>query len=62
MAELREGYRAVFYSGEKKISESGIQKTYEEAKRYIERENEIFDVFKYAPWSHAQVEKVFYRH
>lgn len=62
MAELREGFRAVFYSGDKKISEGGVKKTYEEAAKEIERQNEIYDVFKYTPWSHAQVEKVFYRH
>lgn len=62
MAEIVIGYRAVFYSGEKKIDSFSIKKTYEEAAQDIKKANETYDVFKYTPWTHAQVEKVHYRH
>jgi hypothetical protein len=62
MAEFKVGYRAVFYSGEKKIDTHSIKKTYEEAATDIEEANKTYDVFKYTPWTHAQVEKVHYRH
>ena len=62
MAELKVGYQAVFYSGEKVISRSGTKEKYEEAVSEIERENDLWKNHKYNPWTHAQVEKVYYRH
>lgn len=62
MAEVKIGYRAVFYSGEKQIDVHPVKKTYEEAVKDIEVANKTYDMFKYTPWSHAQVEKVYYRH
>jgi hypothetical protein len=62
MAEIKIGYRAVFYSGEKKIDVSPVKETYEEANKIIENANETYEVFHYTPWTHAQVEKLHYRH
>ncbi|MCM3600621.1 hypothetical protein M3175_07750 [Robertmurraya korlensis] len=62
MAEIKVGFRAVFYSGEKKIDVNPVRKTYEEAEQDIKNANEAYDMFKYTPWTHAQVEKVHYRH
>lgn len=62
MAEIKVGFRAVFYSGEKKIDVNAVRKTYEEAEQDIQQANEAHDMFKYTPWTHAQVEKVHYRH
>lgn len=62
MTEIKVGYRAVFYSGDKIISAHAIKETYEEATEDINKENEAYSVFNYTPWTHAQVEKVFYRH
>jgi hypothetical protein len=62
MAELKIGFRAVFYSGSKVLSVAPVKETYEKAAADIEKDNEVHSVFKYNPWTHAQVEKVYYRH
>lgn len=62
MAEIIVGYRAVYYSGEKKIDVNTVRKTYEEAEQDIQKANENYEMFNYTPWTHAQVEKVHYRH
>jgi hypothetical protein len=51
-------YCAVFYSGDKVI-EVGIRRdTYKEAERDIKRFEEIYSMFHYIPWDHAEVEKI----
>lgn len=62
MAQLKVGYRAVFYSGEKKISIGAVRETYELAEQEIQDANKTYEVFKYTPWTHAKVEKLHYRH
>lgn len=62
MAELKVGYQAVFYKGEEKISTHPVKETYEAAVKVIEDENESITKHKTKPFTHAQVEKVYYRH
>ncbi len=62
MAEIKIGYQALFYSGDEVIARSGTKETYEQAVSEIERENDMWKHHKYNPWSHAQVEKIYYRH
>lgn len=51
-------YKAVFYSGDKKISESKIPVTREEAEKEIENMNDLYRVLKYTPWNRAVIEEV----
>lgn len=52
------GYQAVFYSGDKRIEVSQVRETYEEAKKEIDKLNETFSIYKYNPWTLAEVEEV----
>lgn len=58
MNELKKGFRAVFYSGDKKVSVFSIRDTYKEAEKDIEKENALYSMFKYTPWTHTKVEEV----
>ena len=58
MSDLKIGYRAVFYVGKEKDSSNSVKETYDEAVKDIETENERVT----ANFTHAQVEKVYYRH
>jgi hypothetical protein len=60
--EIKEAYRAVFYSGDTKVSTSPVKLTYDEAYQDIEDANKLYEAYHYTPWTHAQVEKVYYRH
>lgn len=61
MSETKVGYQAVFYSGDKRITVSEIKPTHEEASAFIQSEIETHKLFKYTPWTHAEVEEVRYR-
>lgn len=58
--EVKEAYQAVFYSGEVKVASSPVRLTYDEANQDIEDANKLYAVFHYPPWTHTQIEKVYY--
>lgn len=62
MAEIKIGYRAVFFDGEEKKINFSVKETYDEAVKDIERENENIEKYGIDTFTHAQVEKVYYRH
>lgn len=62
MTELKVGYRAVFFDGEKVTGTYGIKKTYKEAEKDISLEIERIEKYDMIPFGHAKVEKVYYRH
>lgn len=68
MSELLIGYRAVFYGGEVKFANDKIRETYDQAVKDIEMEHESIEEYNSKhfntinSWTHAQIEKVYYRH
>lgn len=62
MAELKIGYRAVFFDGEEMTGAYGINSTYEGAKADIRLEHERVEEHGTEPFTYAKVEMVYYRH
>lgn len=62
MAELKVGFQAVFYKGEEVRATSSVKESYEESVKDIENENKMINTHDIAPFTHAKVEKIYYRH
>ena len=59
MSKIKIGYRAVYYAGEEVTGKDCVRDTYEAAEKDIE--NESISVKNFCTFTHAKVEKIYYR-
>lgn len=52
-------FRAIFYDDNEVYSIGEARDTYQEAEKDIADSHDLYKVFHYAPWTHAQVEKIY---